>query len=241
MKSKLTKFEARVVGCKSVNQIFFSFSLTKPYTSYRLHPFCNPSGYMRYPTNSDEVVAIVNYAKNRGVKVKAFGSRHSQSDIICTEGIPVDMTKLKLFRMEDDDVTATFGAGVTLGECGEFLFQHGRALKTTPAYSGITIGGAIGTGAHGSSVKYNSSLSAQVVRMTVVDGLGQKLVISDADDLKSFKTHLGLLGINFLIITQQIINFYLFCSSISTFRNCCRCYIAHGTIVQSLSTQLCCF
>lgn len=30
--------------------------------------------------------------------------------------------------------------------------------------------------------------------MTIVNGLGQKLVISDADDLKAFKVHLGLLG-----------------------------------------------
>lgn len=57
------------------------------------------------------------------------------------------MTKLKFFRMEEDNVTVTFGSGVTLREAGEFLFQHGRALRKTPAYGGITIGGAIGTGA----------------------------------------------------------------------------------------------
>lgn len=69
---------------------------------------------MRYATDFDEVAAIVNEAINRGIKVKAFGARHSQSDIICTEGIPVVMTKLKFFRMEEDNVTATFGSGVTL-------------------------------------------------------------------------------------------------------------------------------
>ncbi|KAJ6649986.1 L-gulonolactone oxidase 5 [Pseudolycoriella hygida] len=148
---------------------------------------------MRYPKNPDEVVAIVNEAISRGITVKAFGARHSQTDIICTEGIPVDMLKLKFSRMNDDNVTATFGAGVTLKDVGKFLLQHGRALRTTPAYGHITLGGAVGTGAHGSTLKYNSSISAQVVQMTIVDGLGRKLVISDADDLKSFKIHLGLL------------------------------------------------
>lgn len=159
-----------------------------------MQPFCNPSDYMRYPTNSDDVVAIVNEAISRGVKVKAFGARHSQTDIICTEGIPVDMTGLKYFEMDSDNVHATFGSGTTLEEAGELLKQRGRALRVTPAFGPITLGGAIGTGAHGSSIKYNSSLSEQVVKMTVVDGLGKKLVISDTDELNAFKTHLGLLG-----------------------------------------------
>lgn len=50
---------------------------------------------MRYPENPDDVVAIVKEAIRRGVKVKALGARHSQTDIICTSGIPVDMNKLK--------------------------------------------------------------------------------------------------------------------------------------------------
>lgn len=151
---------------------------------------------MRYPTNSEEVVAIVTEARNRGVTVKAFGARHSQTDIICTEGIPVDMNNFKSRQMNVDNVTATFGVGVTVREAGEFLLQHGRALRTTPAYGKITLGGAIGTGAHGSSIKYNASIAAQVVKMTVVDGRGRLLVISNADDLRSFRTHLGLLGMN---------------------------------------------
>ncbi|XP_037042731.1 probable L-gulonolactone oxidase 6 [Bradysia coprophila] len=167
----------------------------KSYTSYRPYPFCNPSDYMRYPSNSEDVVAIINEAIERKVTVKALGARHSQSDIICTEGIPVDMNKFKSCRMNDDGITATFGAGVTLQEAGAFLLQHGRALRTTPAYGKITLGGAIGTSAHGSSIKYNSSLSAQVVSLTVVNGLAQTLEISDPDDLKSFGAHLGLLGI----------------------------------------------
>ncbi len=59
---------------------------------------------MRYPTNYAEVVGIVNEAISRGVTVKAYGARHSRTDIICAEGIPVDMTKLKYCQMNADDV-----------------------------------------------------------------------------------------------------------------------------------------
>lgn len=51
------------------------------------------------------------------------------------------------------------------------------------------------TGAHGSTIKYNSSISSQVVKMTVVDGRGNVIEISDPTDLKAFKINLGLLGI----------------------------------------------
>lgn len=50
------------------------------------------------------------------------------------------------------------------------------------------------TGAHGSSIKYHSSISAQVVGMTIVNGKGQIQKIYEPEDLKAFKVHLGLLG-----------------------------------------------
>lgn len=154
---------------------------------------CRASDDIRYPTNFSQVVAIVNEAIKRGVTVKAFGERHSATDIICTDGIPIDMRELKSYTMNCDD-TATFGAGVTLQEAGDYLVQYERAFKVMPAYGHITLGGAVGTGAHGSSIKFHSSLSAQVVKMTIVNGLGKLEVISNREDLKSFKTHLGLLG-----------------------------------------------
>lgn len=167
----------------------------RDYTSYRRYPLCSPSDYMRYPKTTADVVQIVKEAIARDVKVKAFGARHSQTDIICTEGIPVDMTGLNFCKMNADKVTATFGAGTLLQDAGEFLRRNGRAFLTTPLFGGITIGGAIATGAHGSTIKYNSTLSSQVVKMTVVDGLGNVVEISDKSDLKAFKVNLGLLGI----------------------------------------------
>lgn len=137
---------------------------------------------------------IVKEAIATKTTVKAFGARHSQTDIICTEGIPIDNTGLQLFQMNADGVTATFGAGVSLRACTEFLRQRGRALKTTPAYGNITIAGAIGTGAHGSTIKYRASISAQVVGVRIVDGMGNIQDISNQNDLNALRVHLGLLG-----------------------------------------------
>lgn len=97
--------------------------------------------------------------------------------------------------MNDDGVTATFGAGVNLREATTFLRKNGRGLRTTPAYGNITIGGAVGTGSHGSTIKYNASISSQIVCVRIVDGKGNIQEISDPEDLKAFRINLGLLGI----------------------------------------------
>lgn len=96
--------------------------------------------------------------------------------------------------MHDDKVTCTFGAGVSLRDATTFLRDNGRALKTTPAFGNITLAGAIGTGAHGSTLKYNASISEQVVGLRIVNGTGDLVDITDAEDLKAFRIHLGLLG-----------------------------------------------
>lgn len=51
----------------------------------------------------------------------------------------------------------------------------------------------IGT-AHGSTIKFNSSISSQVVGLTIVDGMGNVQKITDLDDLRSFRINLGVLG-----------------------------------------------
>lgn len=106
----------------------------------------------------------------------------------------MDSRGLRYFQMNDDGVTATIGSGVNLRDATEFLRLHGRGLRTTPAYGNITIGGAIGTGSHGSTLIYNASISSQVVGLTIVDGTGTVQRITDSEDLRAFRLNLGLLG-----------------------------------------------
>lgn len=74
-------------------------------------------------------------------------------------------------------------------------YVYGVCLSRTPAYGNITIGGSTGSGSHGSTIKYNASLSSQMVAVRIVDGYGNIQDICDPDDLKAFKIHLGLLGV----------------------------------------------
>lgn len=92
------------------------------------------------------------------------------------------------------DKTATFGAGVNLYDCGEFLRKNGRALATLSVFGNITLSGAILTGEQGNSLKFDASISSLVVKMTIINSKGEIQVISRSEDIKAFSLSLGLLG-----------------------------------------------
>ncbi|XP_037045984.1 probable L-gulonolactone oxidase 4 [Bradysia coprophila] len=166
----------------------------KSYSPKLPYVVCNPSDSPRYPESADDVEKIVKEAITKGVAVKAYGNQNGQSDLICTAGIPMAIGALQYKKMNDDN-TVTFGAGVNLFDCGEFLRQNGRALATVPPYGSITLVGAVVTGEHGNSLNYDSTLAAQVVKMTIINSKGDIQVISSPDELKAFSLSLGLLGI----------------------------------------------
>jgi L-gulonolactone oxidase len=66
--------------------------------------------------------------------VKAFGMRHSITDAICTNGIPVSMLKFISATLNGDG-SATFGAGITLEDALKFLQFNNLSLIHMPAYS----------------------------------------------------------------------------------------------------------
>jgi FAD/FMN-containing dehydrogenase len=106
----------------------------------------------------------------------------------------------------NEDETVRVGAGVNVNDIGDFLLANGRALRSMPGYGNITIAGAIGTGAHGSSIRYTSSISEQMVGLVIVDGQAQVQHISEEEDLQAFRVHLGLLGIivEVTLVTQPL-------------------------------------
>jgi L-gulonolactone oxidase len=65
--------------------------------------------------------------------MKAFGTRHSITDAICTNGIPVSMIKLNSSTLNDDG-SATFGAGIKLEDALKFLQTFNLSLIHMPAY-----------------------------------------------------------------------------------------------------------
>jgi L-gulonolactone oxidase len=65
--------------------------------------------------------------------VKAVGTRHSVTDTICTNGIPVSMIKLNSAILNDDG-SSTFGAGIILEDALKFLQTFNLSLIHMPSY-----------------------------------------------------------------------------------------------------------
>jgi len=104
------------------------------YSSYQTTPICQPASDFARPKNIFDLQVLLLEAKLKHSTLKAVGSRHSATDIICTDGTPVIMEAFNTTRMSPDGNSATLGAGLTLGEALEFLEQNGRTFPIVPQY-----------------------------------------------------------------------------------------------------------
>jgi FAD binding domain/D-arabinono-1,4-lactone oxidase len=106
--------------------------------------------------------------------------------------------------VDEDNALVTVNAGVPqrmlLNYLSEYRYWKQSAGWTLPAFSWFidqTIGGAVATGTHGSSMRYGS-LSSQVKSMRVIIANGTLLNISPEDDVhlwRAFGVSVGRLGV----------------------------------------------
>ncbi|KAL1925502.1 uncharacterized protein VTP21DRAFT_385 [Calcarisporiella thermophila] len=166
------------------------------YKSYQGTMVCTTQHQIRRPTSTDEVQDIVREAIGKNLTVKAIANQHSITDVICTDGIPIDVKGLKGVTVSADKMTATIVAGEQLVDALEKLHAEGVTLNHFPVLGNVSMGGLLGTGSHGSSLVHSSMPSDYAVAVTLVDGNGDILKVTDADpDFDAIRCNLGLLGI----------------------------------------------
>lgn len=188
-------WNSKLVAILFINYVTnLSYSEKFTYKSYQNSVYCRASSPILYPSNWKELQNIIVEAIASNQTVKVIGSRHSITDVICTSGIPVSTKHINYMYFEDDNELVTVGSGAELKDVLEFMQESGRTLIHVPAYGGITIGGAAGTGAHGSSLRHPTTISDQIFSMTVIDGMGNIRKIRDKSELQAWRFHLGLLG-----------------------------------------------
>ncbi|XP_037038883.1 L-gulonolactone oxidase 5-like isoform X2 [Bradysia coprophila] len=187
-----------VLSIVTLNSLFRYVHGITIYTSYQSEIACYATYPIEYPATIEEVQRLVLKAIAANSTVKAFGARHSVLDTICTNGTPIDMRNINYVDVDTNANIVKAGAGAQLADFVAKLQENGKALYgQVPSFGGVTIGGALGTGARGSSLMHHTSLSDQLIAVKVVDGFGNIQVIDESkpDDLSAFKVHLGLLGV----------------------------------------------
>ncbi|KAM1819253.1 hypothetical protein ACFX11_000958 [Malus domestica] len=166
------------------------------------------AGSVTYPINVEELLSIVANATKSKTKMKvATRFSHSIPKLVCPsgeDGLIISTKNLNhVVEIDAEAKTMTLESGVTLRQLISEGAKAGLALPYAPYWWGLTIGGILGTGAHGSTLwGRGSSVHDYVVGLTIVspggfeDGYVKVRKLNDSDqDLNAAKVSLGVLGV----------------------------------------------
>lgn len=168
------------------------------------------------PRTAADVVAVANWARLRGFRLRARGAMHNFSPLTMTgqrsdaaRVILVDTTRhLTQVQITSDSRAAVrVGAGASMESLLAYLESHGYGLGAVPASGELTVGGVLAVGAHGTGIpvagEHRSlgssygTLSNLVVALTAIvwDEAGREYVARSFhrshQDCAAFLVHLG--------------------------------------------------
>jgi len=152
---------------------------------------CAPTATER-ARSEEELAALVGGSSG---PLKVAGSGHSFTDIACTDGLMLDLSRMdRVLSLEGELVTVE--AGITLAALGAELADRGLALENQGDIDRQTLAGALATATHGTGARFRN-LSASVVALRLVDGSGEVVELSgdsDPDGWRAARVGLGALG-----------------------------------------------
>ncbi len=146
-----------------------------------------------------DVQDVVRFAARTKRSLKVTSSKrgsHSHNPLICPEtgGLVLDVSELKTLSVDSARGIVTSGPGATLDEVFVAAAARGLNVEMMPDYTGISVAGAIATGAHGSTLRKASSVASLVTGMTVVDGRGELRVFTPTE-IAAGAVHVGWAGV----------------------------------------------
>ena len=177
----------------------------KTWSNWAGDQHCAPERIVR-PADEAEISAAVAAASAAGQQVRAVGSGHSFTDIACTDGVLVDLSRMqRLIDVDRASGSVTVEAGVKLHALGAMLAEHGLALQNQGDIDAQAIAGALATATHGTGARF-PNLAAPVTGMRLVGPKGEVLDVdgSDPELLRAARVSLGALGIASAVTIQAI-------------------------------------
>jgi FAD-dependent oxidoreductase len=159
-----------------------------------------------FPSSEEEVVEAVAEGSKKKQKMRVVTRwSHSIPKLVCVggdSGLIISTRELKrIVGVDEASMTITVESGASLREVIDAAAEHSLALPHSPYWEGLTIGGLLSTGAHGSSLfNKGSAVHEYVVGMRLVvpspPGYGSVVSFNESHpDLDAAKVSLGLLGV----------------------------------------------
>lgn len=148
------------------------------------------------PDCEDTLASLLRETHRRGGMVRCVGAGHSASRILRCDDTLVSMKHLSgVISVDRARCEATVHAGTELETLGEDLYEHDLALPNYGDVATQTIGGAIGTGTHGTGpAQQNLSQMMVGARMVLADGRILEIGRDDDDLLRAARVAMGTLG-----------------------------------------------
>ena len=158
---------------------------------------CRPARFAE-PASEPELQQLVRQAARDGHRVRVVGTGHSFMPLVTTDGVLVSLDRLAGIESSDGDaLEAMVWAGTKIRALGEPLLALGMALENQGDVDVQSVGGALGTGTHGTG-RTLRNLSSQAVALRLVTADGELVECSaerDPDLFRAARVSLGLLGV----------------------------------------------
>ena len=144
------------------------------------------------PRTVDELVEVVRSSD----RLRAVGAAHSWSPAIVTDDTLVTLDRMRRpLALDRERMQVTVEGGMRLRELNRWLDGHGLALASLGSIDSQSVAGVIATGTHGSGRAF-PCLSAQVARLELVDGRGERVTLARGEpDFAGAVVGLGALGV----------------------------------------------
>jgi FAD/FMN-containing dehydrogenase len=155
----------------------------------------------------DDVRTAMREAAACGMRVRAMGFGNSWAPYISTTDVCLRLKDLnRIHRIDRDRKTVVVDAGVRLGDLRNALAVRNLSLPSLSFFPDVTVGGAIATASHGTSLKWGT-LSDFVRSMEVVLPSGEVNTFgpdSPPEELHAARVAIGMLGVTVRVELQIV-------------------------------------
>lgn len=169
---------------------------------------CAPHSIER-PAGEAELVEVIARAAASGLRVKAVGAGHSFTDIACTDGVMIDLSRMSSVLEADRETgLVRLQAGISLRKLGPEIGRAGLALENQGDVDPQSVAGAISTATHGTGARFmNISSQVRALRLITPDGPVEIDETSDPDGFRAARVGLGSLGVVSEVTLQCVPSF----------------------------------
>ena len=161
-----------------------------------------------YTVHTEE--ELIDRIANAEGKIRMYGHRYSSADISAGNPTLLDLTEYdKILHYNDARREITVQSGITLKQLLQAVEAKGWAIPCLPDIDGITLGGAIATGTHGTG-REGQILAQYMTHCRLIKSNGEVLDIDEHDTIMpAVRVSMGVLGIMSQITMRCVPNYTL--------------------------------